>query len=276
MFVIKFHSTSLPANIQIHICVQRCPSSVLCYSLSSCLDTCNCVLLAIAKVALPISPWQLLIFCLRFKLHSNRSFPLYHQLCRTGIMIMILGIVAVTMKSEICNGSPSLQSALWQSESCSVKERERILHRLHCAKAGLSFVVSLALPQPPSALPVQCSTVHCAPVPPSVVPMDSGPPQALSTTSCADSGPAPMESVEAASPPEPVSFSAGHVVFSGGVPVAVTVGEPLAVEPFASTKILECTVALEMLMALLNRLYSDLLAARHHPVQTLVILLLSC
>ena len=85
-------------------------------------------------------------------------------------------------ESKICNGSPSLQSALWQSESCSVKERERILHRLHCAKAGLSFVVSLALPQPPSALPVQCSTVHCAPVPPSVVPMDSGPPQALSRT----------------------------------------------------------------------------------------------
>ena len=185
-------------------------------------------------------------------------------------------------ESEICNGSPSLQSALWQSESCSVKERERILHRLHCAKAGLSFVVSLALPQPPSALPVQCSTVHCAPVPASVVPMDSGPPQALSPTSCVDSGPAPMESVEAVeavSPPEPVSFSvlnAGRVVFSGGMPVAVTVGEPLAVEPFASQKILECTVALEMLMALLNRLFSDLLAARHHPVQTLVILLLSC
>ena len=159
MFVIKFHSTSLPANIQIHICVQRCPSSVLCYSLSSCPDTCNCVLLAIAKVALPISPWQLLIFCLRFKLHSNRSFPLYHQLCRTGIMIMILGIVAVTMKSEICNGSPSLQSALWQSESCSVKERERILHRLHCAKAGLS--VWCLWPSPSLPPPFQCSAAQC-------------------------------------------------------------------------------------------------------------------
>ena len=232
MFVIKFHSTSLPATYKsISVCkgvrVLFCaiPSHlVLTFATVFCLP--------LRRLLCPFPPGSCCLFRLRFKFHSNCSFHLYHQLCRTGIMIMILGIVAVTMKSEICNGSPSLQSALWQSESCSVKERERILHRLHCAKAGLSFVVSLALPQPPSALPVQCSTVHCAPVPPSAVPMDSGPPQALSPTSCADDGPAPMESVEAVSPPEPVSFSAGHVVFSGGVPVAVTVGEPLAVEPF--------------------------------------------
>jgi hypothetical protein len=104
-----------------------------------------------------------------------------------------------------------------------------------------------------------------------------------------------MESVEAVSLPVPVSISdgpdeasevdaaqgsglaGGYVVFSGGMPVAVTVGKPVAERPQPSDqKILECTVALEMLMTLLNRLYSDLLAARHHPVQTLVILLLSC
>ena len=62
-------------------------------------------------------------------------------------------------ESKICNGSPSLQSALWQSESRSVKERERILHRLHCAKAGLSVWClwpSLSLPPP-----LQCSAVQC-------------------------------------------------------------------------------------------------------------------
>ena len=202
-------------------------------------------------------------------------------------MIMSLGIAAVTMKSKICNGSPSLQSALWQSESRSVKERERILHRLHCAKAGLSVWCPW-----PSLRP--CSAVQCsAPVPASAAPMDSGPPQAPSPTSPAGSGVAPMESVEAVSLPVPVSVSddpeaseveavdsglaGGSVVFSGGMPVAVAVGEPVAERPQPSDQIiLDCTVALDRFLVVLNRLNIDLLASRNHPAQALVILLLNC
>ena len=156
MFVIKFHSTSLPATYKsisgVRVLFCAIPSHlVLTFATVFCLP--------LRRLLCPFPPGSCCPFCLRFKFHSNRSFHLYHQLCRTGIMIMILGIVAVTMKSEICNGSPSLQSALWQSESCSVKERERILHRLHCAKAGLSVWClwpSLSLPPP-----LQCSAVQC-------------------------------------------------------------------------------------------------------------------
>ena len=159
MFVIKFHSTSLPANIQIHICVQRCPSSVLCYSLSSCPDTCNCVLLAIAKVALPISPLAVVDFLSSFQIAQQPFLSIISSAMPDWYNDHDFRHCGSDNESEICNGSPSLQSALWQSESCSVKERERIRHRLHCAKAGLS--VWCLWPSPSLPPPFQCSAVQC-------------------------------------------------------------------------------------------------------------------
>ena len=156
MFVIKFHSTSLPANIQIHICVQRCPSSVLCYSLSSCPDTCNCVLLAIAKVALPISPWQLLPFLSSLQI-SQQPFLSFissalpdwyndHDFRHCG---------SDNEKLNLQRQSVTSISTVAVRESFSERKRENTAP-FALRKGWFVCVVSLALPPP-----LQCSAVQC-------------------------------------------------------------------------------------------------------------------